>query len=160
MAANPQRPSQPTWPVSLPIDCYHPYLPLPFISISQSQPEADADAHFTVPQRVEDWVYRGTAGSVCCISQWLSWWTQMLWVRFEPGSSHTTVSHATTKPLWPAIHEIRRCLLLNLLCGHWSAMLVESCLQQWIVLYLKSDRDNVQIFSYCYVLLKVFNYRS
>ena len=29
------RPSQPTWPVSPPVGCYHPHPPSPFISITQ-----------------------------------------------------------------------------------------------------------------------------
>jgi len=31
------KPSQPTWPVSLPAGCYHPHPPLPFITITQPE---------------------------------------------------------------------------------------------------------------------------
>jgi len=31
------KPSPPTWPVNPPVGCYHPHLPSPFISITQSE---------------------------------------------------------------------------------------------------------------------------
>jgi len=55
------KPSQPTWPVSLPlaatIHIHHHHL---LVLLSPK-----ADTHFTVPQRVEGWVDLGTAVSVC-----------------------------------------------------------------------------------------------
>ena len=55
------RPTQFTWAVSLPkIGCYHPRPPLPLLLLLSPK----ADAHFTIPLRVEGWVDLGTAVKV------------------------------------------------------------------------------------------------
>ena len=57
------RPSQPLWPVTPPLACYHPHPRSPFISITQ--PENWYAFYHPIPQKVEGWVDLGTAENFC-----------------------------------------------------------------------------------------------
>jgi len=54
------------------------------------------DTHFTVPQEVESWVDLCTAVRAC--SPYPRLYKQLSAMRFKPGSSHTAVSHVSTRP--------------------------------------------------------------
>jgi len=55
------KPSQLTWPVSLPVACYHRHHYRHLLVLLDQK----ADTHFNIPWRVESWVDLGTAVRVC-----------------------------------------------------------------------------------------------
>ena len=113
------RPSQPTWPVSLPVSSYYPHQPLPFI-ISTQPKNRHSFYHPMEGGRLsqsEDFVrvcspYPSVHHSGC---QWPPA------RRFKRGISHTRVRHVTTRSLRPTnqigfLRELQsnHCTLLKL----------------------------------------------
>jgi len=102
------KPSQLTWPVSPQIACYRPHSSSALIIVIQ--PESWYSFHHPMEGRRLSRPRYNSKG-VQCVPK-----AVYHAVRFEPGSSHTAVMHATTTPLWPVLpchFFVEFCAVLN-----------------------------------------------